>query len=295
MVTRRTAPSISNNEPEEKEQKHTLGQHLFNFPFDKVVLNVIDTPGHPISGGRDLGHASGRDGDVVRQRARALTFHARKLWAEAAKASLGRAIVVSHPDAEHAELRDVADASSRVLGDVVVPLTYPDTSGHGFTVKFHEVLNGEGPRAPSAYARSSKSALPRSTTRCWSYLETVRSRAEDPRQAPRRGNRQGQAGAAVHGRVSAEDARPQELCAISSGLPSRSLYGGRAAAKPGTEPIGPDLSIGSARPRSRRGVEGRQSTPIGRMSDLRCLRGHLKAEEGFLTCAPASTTRSAAC
>ena len=75
-----------------------------------------------------------------------VTFHARTLWKAAEKANLGRAIVVTHPDGENADFDNVLGELQEVFGNVVVPMTYPDESGIGFS-EIHDVLGGDGPNA----------------------------------------------------------------------------------------------------------------------------------------------------
>ncbi len=139
--------SISNSEPEEKERKQTLTSHLFSFETEGVTLNVIDTPGHAdflsdaISSMRVV-----ETGILCVSAASDVTFHARRLWADAGKAGIGRAIVVTHPDSENTDFEKTLDELMEAFGDAVVPLTYPDVCGPDFAV-IHDVLSGDGPQA----------------------------------------------------------------------------------------------------------------------------------------------------
>jgi elongation factor G len=139
--------SISNNEPEEKDRKHTLTSHIFHFPWKDRFLQVIDTPGHPdfladtFSSFRAVETAV-----LVVSATSGATFHARRLFTEAEQAGLARAIVVTHMDAENTDFQALLASLVAIYGDKVVPVTCPDASAKAFT-QVRSVMKGEGPDA----------------------------------------------------------------------------------------------------------------------------------------------------
>src|SRR5262245_13371580 len=131
MVTRQgntsDGSSISNSEPEEKERKQTLSSHLFSFQEGKVQLNVLDTPGHSDFSADALSALQVVETAVLCVSAAGhLPFHARQLWKHAQGAGAGRAVVVTHIDGENVDFDHVVKELRSVLGDAVVPVTYPD-------------------------------------------------------------------------------------------------------------------------------------------------------------------------
>src|SRR5690606_24042021 len=119
--------SLSDTEPEEKERKQTLTSHVFSFEWDDATLNIVDTPGHADFQGDIYSTLPVVEAGLLCVSATAgLTFHARRLFQEASRASIGRAVVVTHPDGDNASFEDTLMALNEALGDTVVPVTYPD-------------------------------------------------------------------------------------------------------------------------------------------------------------------------
>ena len=111
--------SISDTEPEEKEKKHTLISHIFQFPVDEVRLNVIDTPGHADFVADAISALSVVETGILCVSATGgVSFHARSLWKSAERANLGRAIVVTHPDGENADFEKILGELQEVFGNV---------------------------------------------------------------------------------------------------------------------------------------------------------------------------------
>jgi elongation factor G len=146
----RAGTSIGDTEPEEKSRKQTLVGHVFSFHAenDPLTLNVIDTPGHAdfLADAYSSMHVADVAMMFVSADDDSLTYHARRLWNEAGNSGAGRAIVVTHPDAEHADFEAIESMLTEAFGDRVVPLTYPDGDGKDFTA-VRDVLQHEGPRA----------------------------------------------------------------------------------------------------------------------------------------------------
>lgn len=274
--------SISNIEPEEKEKKHTLTSHVFHFPFEKGHLNFLDTPGHPDFCSSAIAALQAVETGLLCVNAQAgLTFHARKLWIEAGRAAVARGVVITHADAENADFDRVLKQLQEAFGDAVVPMTYPDKNGHGLT-KIHDVLAGEGPRAAEFKSRIEEHVAEADDEVLEHYLS--------------------------NGTLSAEDLESHFCAAITKGkllplfvvcppkmlgvatlanylvryAPSPVSFGGRGAAKPGSNSFDQIVAPDTNGPFAARVFKIEVDPHVGRVSFLRCLRGHLKAEEGFL-------------
>lgn len=273
--------SISNTEPEEKDRKQTLTSHVFQMPLEGVRLNVIDTPGNAdfiadaISAFQVV-----ETGLLCVSAVGGVTFHARRLWAAAGKAGLGRAIVVTHPDAENAKFEETLSGLNEVFGDVVVPVTYPDGDGHDFSA-IHNVLDGEGPNADSYREKLEERVAEADDAVLEAYLESGEMSREDLEKNFAK---------AVVKRtlVPLFTVCPPKLkglaklCAfITKDLPSPAEFGARNAAEPGSDSFGLLVEPDEAGPFAAKVFKVVVDPYVGRMSYLRCLRGTLKGESSF--------------
>ena len=140
--------SVSNSEPEEKEKKHTLSSHLFHLTWKGKFVQIIDTPGHPDFLADTISSLYAVETAVVHvSAATGLTFHARRLVGEAERAGIARAIVVTKCDQENTDFGKLVESLVAVYGDRVVPVTYPDANGAGFTKVFSVLGPDKGPKA----------------------------------------------------------------------------------------------------------------------------------------------------
>ncbi len=275
--------SISNTEPEEKERKQTLVSHVFQLPLGAVRLNVIDTPGHAdfiadaISAFQVV-----ETGLLCVSAVGGVTFHARRLWAAAGKAGLGRAIVVTHPDGENAKFAETLADLNRVFGDVVVPVTYPDGDGHDFSA-IHNVLDGEGPNADAYREKLEERVAEADDSVLEAYLESGEMSREDLEKHF--------AKAVVKGTlVPLFTVCPPKLKGlqklssfITQDLPSPADFGARNAAEPGSDSYGLLVEPDESGPFAAKVFKVVVDPYVGRMSYLRCLRGTLKSETSFFS------------
>lgn len=275
--------SVSNAEPEEKERKQTLTSHLFAFALDGgMTLQVLDTPGHQDFLGDALSAMHVVETGVLCVSATShVTYHARRLWKEAARTGIGRAIVVTHVEAENADFKQMlAEIQSR-LGDTVVPLTYPDASGPAFKT-VHSVLDGQGPDAQRFREKLEERVAEADDKLLERYLEAGKLESAD-----------------LHANLHTAVARgklvplfvvsPPKLLGVDSFLrlvpkllPSPTSFGARAAAKPGSGRFDQLVAPLSDGPFLARVYKVIVDPYVGRLSYLRCFRGHAKLEDGFL-------------
>ncbi|MEZ5963396.1 MAG: elongation factor G [Planctomycetota bacterium] len=275
--------SVSNAEPEEKERKQTLSSHLFAFPLDGgMQLNVIDTPGHQDFLGDTISSMYVVETGVLCASATShVTFHARRLWKEAGKANLGRAVVVTHVEAENTDFGNTLEELQKFFGDIVVPLTYPNASGPGFDT-VHSVLDGEGPEAQAYREKLEERVAEADDKLLETYLESgtldPQALADNLQAAVARGKLVPLF--VVSGpKMLGVDAL---LRLVPRVLPSPESYGPRAVAAKADgaydQLLPPDLDG----PFAARVFKVVVDPYVGRLAYLRCFRGHIKLEEGFL-------------
>ncbi len=137
----------ANCEPEERERKHTLVARVHRIEREGVVIQAIDTPGHPDFIGEAIASMCAADiACLVVSATSPLPYHARQLWERAGNAGLARAIVVTHLDHDGVDFEAFVGQLRESLGHKVAPLTYPVTTGHGFAA-VRDVLTHHSPRA----------------------------------------------------------------------------------------------------------------------------------------------------
>ncbi len=274
--------SFGNQEAEEKERKHTLCSHLFGFPVGGINLNMVDTPGHQDFLGDAISALRVVETGILCVNAAAgLSFHARRLWQEATTAGVGRAIVVTHMEAETANFEATLAELQGVFGDIVVPFTYPDHSGASFSA-VHKVLDGQGPAAAGYAERITERVAESDDVLLEAFLE---SGTLDPQVV-----RAKLPGAVAKGRiVPLFVVSPPKLLGVAEFLdviggvlPSPLSFGPRGAAKPGTDVFDQLVEPTYEGPFAAFVYRVVVDPYVGRMSYLRCLRGHVKADAGFL-------------
>jgi elongation factor G len=275
--------SVSDTEPEEKERKQTLSAHVFHMDLDNVTLNVIDTPGHPDFVADALAAMQVVEtGILCVSAASHVTFHARRLWSEMGKAGLGRAILVTHLDAETADFEKTLAELREVFGKAVVPMTYPDESGPGFS-HVHDVLAGDGPRAAEYRERIEEGVAEADDDVLAQYLETMTLSREDLDAHF--------AAAITKGKIvplftvcPPKMLGFKKLCSIIvHDLPSPVSFGARGASLDVANPAYQDLiEPDTEAPFAARVWKVVVDPYVGRITYLRCFRGSCKAESGFL-------------
>ncbi len=274
--------SVSDTQPEEKDRKQTLNSHAFGFHWEDALLNFIDTPGHSdfladalasldvVEAALLCVSASGR-----------LTFHGSRLFDAAKGAGIGRAVVVTHPDGDNAHFEDVLLSLQEVFGDTVVPVTYPDADGPAFT-KVHNVLHGDGPRTAEFRSLLEERVAEADDAILAQYLETGHLSDEDFQKY-------------LPIAIAKEKVTPlftvcppkeiglRKLCSfLRTYFPSPAAYGPRAAAKPDSSTFDQLVEPDEAGPFVARVFKTIVDPYVGRVSWLRCFRGSVSADAGFL-------------
>jgi elongation factor G len=273
--------SISDSEPEEKDKKHTLTSHLFEFPIGDVRLNIIDTPGHADFVADAISSLSVVETGILCISATGgVSFHARSLWKSAESACLGRAIVVTHPDGENANFDDTLSDLQEVFGNVVVPMTYPDGDGDSFQ-GIHDVLAGDGPNAAMYREQLEERVAESDDDLLESYLESGEiSEADLEKNFPI---------AIVKGTLvplftvcaPKEKGLNKLLNLIKKDLPSPASFGPRGAAKPGSDSYGELVQPEESGPFLAQAFKVVVDKHVGKIVYMRAFRGTLKADDSF--------------
>jgi len=206
-----------------------------------------------------------------------VTYHAQRLWNEAGRAGLGRALLITHVDSENTSFEEAFDQCAEVFGDVVVPLSYPDADGADFSAVY-DVLGGEGPKAKEYMERLEERVAEANDELLTTYLETgTISKEEVIKNLP----------AAIAKRkvvpVFAVSAKKdlglkKFVMHVEEDFPSPPSFGSRGAAKPGTEDFGEFVEPDPTQPFAAVVFKVVVDPYVGRVSYLRCMRGTAKPD-----------------
>ncbi len=126
--------SICDTEPEEQEKQHTLQAKCVHAEHGGHVWNLLDTPGYPDFMGDTISSMYAADLVVgVVSASSGVTFNLRTKIGTAVGLGRGRALVVTHLDAENANFDELVAELRTRLGEACVPVQIPDQSGPGFS------------------------------------------------------------------------------------------------------------------------------------------------------------------
>lgn len=126
--------SICDFDPEEKHHKYTIEAKLVHFEHAGKYFQVLDTPGYPDFIGQTIGAMYGVDTAVIVINAQSgIEVNTRRVFHEAAKAGLGRIIVINKMDAENIDFPALVDGIREMWGPACVLLNVP--VGHGSSFK----------------------------------------------------------------------------------------------------------------------------------------------------------------
>jgi elongation factor G len=125
--------SVLDTEPEEHDRGHTLKLTVLHAKKDGIGWNLIDTPGYPEFMADTLSGIFAAELTVgVVSCTSGPTFNLREKMAKSAELGRGRAIVVTHIDAENADFDELVEDLRSALGEVCVPVVVPNESAGGF-------------------------------------------------------------------------------------------------------------------------------------------------------------------
>jgi len=122
--------SICDFDDEEKAHHYTIEASVVHFEHAALHFHAIDTPGYPDFIGQAVGALRGVDTAAIVINAQSgIEVNTRRVFAEAAKAGLGRMIVINKMDGENIDFPAVVHSIQEMWGNACVLLNVP--LGHG--------------------------------------------------------------------------------------------------------------------------------------------------------------------
>jgi len=126
--------SICDFDEEEKAHRYTIEAKATHFEHGGKYFQVMDTPGYPDFIGQTIGAMRGVDmAAIVINAQSGIEVNTRRVFGEAAKAGLGRMIIVNKIDSENVDFPALLESIQEVFGAACVPLNVPIGHGGGFT------------------------------------------------------------------------------------------------------------------------------------------------------------------
>ncbi|GIW92942.1 MAG: elongation factor G [Pirellulaceae bacterium] len=125
--------SICDFDPEEKAHKYTIESKVVHLEHGPYRLHLIDTPGYPDFIGQTIGALRAVDLALIVINAPAgIEVNTRRVFEEAGKAGVGRAIVINKMDMENIDFPALVHAIRELWGPRCVLFNVPVGHGHEF-------------------------------------------------------------------------------------------------------------------------------------------------------------------
>jgi elongation factor G len=122
--------SIVDFDDEEKTHKYTIESKVVHFDHAGKRFNVIDTPGYPDFIGQAIGAMRAVDMVAVVVNAQAgIEVNTRRVFSEAAKAGLGRMVIINKMDGENVDFPALVESIQELFGSPCALFNVP--VGHG--------------------------------------------------------------------------------------------------------------------------------------------------------------------
>jgi elongation factor G len=125
--------SICDFDPEEKHHKYTIESKVTHFAHGGKTYHVIDTPGYTDFIGQTIGALRGVDLALIVINAQAgIEVNSRRVFDEAGKAGIGRAILLNRMDADNIEFHALITSIQELWGTNCVLFNVPVGQGADF-------------------------------------------------------------------------------------------------------------------------------------------------------------------
>jgi elongation factor G len=136
--------SICDTEPEEHDRQHTLQLHAIFGQWGDHQWTLLDTPGYPEFQAEVQSAMFGADLVVgVISCASGPTYNLRTKMRAAKELGRGRAIIITHLDAENADFETILDQVRQGVGRECVPVLLPNADGPEFSSVGRTMLHPE--------------------------------------------------------------------------------------------------------------------------------------------------------
>ena len=125
--------SICDFDAEEKAHKRTIESSIIHFSHAGKRFNVIDTPGYTDFIGQTIGALRAADTALIAINAHSgIEVNTRRVFKEAEKAGIGRAIAITKMDGDNIDFPKLLDNIRDSFGTACVPFNVPVGHGAGF-------------------------------------------------------------------------------------------------------------------------------------------------------------------
>ncbi|QDU41802.1 Elongation factor G [Symmachiella dynata] len=126
--------SVLDIDEEEKHCKHSVSSGMVHFDHAGKRINVFDTPGYPDFIGQAIGVLQAVETAlIVVSASSGVQVNTRRMFNEAGKAGLARAVVINKMDSENIQFEELLDGIQQTFGAQCVPLNLPVGLGHDFS------------------------------------------------------------------------------------------------------------------------------------------------------------------
>jgi len=125
--------TVTDTLPDEKERKISIETAVVHAKYKGCEFQLLDAPGYPDF----LGHAicalhAAETALITVDAVGGVAVNTRRMWSEAGKLGLARALVVTRMDAENASYSEVMQAITSAFGESCVPFDVPVGEGPSF-------------------------------------------------------------------------------------------------------------------------------------------------------------------
>jgi len=125
--------SICDFDAEEKAHRYSIESSVVHCTHNGCRLNLIDTPGYPDFIGQTIAALRAVESAAICVNGHTgIQINTRRVFQEAEKAHLGRMIILTKMDDEHADFDQLIEQLRKTWGSAVVPMQIPRGQGHSF-------------------------------------------------------------------------------------------------------------------------------------------------------------------
>ena len=125
--------SVLDSDPEEKSRKISIDLGVAHFTWKGKEVNLLDAPGYPDFAGEGIAAMAGVETAVLCiHAANGVMVNTRKMWEQATKRGLARAILVNKMDGENVDWAKALGQIQETFGQNCLPVFLPIGQAHSF-------------------------------------------------------------------------------------------------------------------------------------------------------------------